>query len=51
MALATITLSIRAILAILVGILIISKPKLIRWALGLYLILIGILGLVDFAFI
>lgn len=47
----TITLSIKAIIALILGILVLAKPRWIRWALGIYLILIGILGLVDFALI
>ena len=46
---AVITLSIMGILAILTGLLILFKPKLVRWALGIYLILVGILRLYDFA--
>ncbi|MEK6895763.1 MAG: DUF3096 domain-containing protein [Nanoarchaeota archaeon] len=40
-------LSISAILAILIGILVLAIPKFLRYAVGLYLILIGILQLVN----
>ena len=46
---ALITLSIIGILAILTGILVLIKPDWVRWALGIYLILVGVLRLVDFA--
>jgi len=41
-----INITISAILAIVVGFLVLAWPKLIRWALGLYLIVVGILQLV-----
>jgi len=41
----SITLTISAILAILFGILVIAFPKLIKWMIGLYLIIAGILQL------
>lgn len=43
-----ITVSIMGILAIFAGILVIIKPNWIRWALGIYLILIGALRLIEF---
>lgn len=44
---ATITLTISAILAILAGLLVLLKPKMIRLALGFYLIAIGVIRLID----
>jgi uncharacterized membrane protein HdeD (DUF308 family) len=46
MALVTTTLGISAGLAILVGILILAFPKFLRWFLGIYLIIVGILQFV-----
>ena len=46
---AAVTLTIGAILTIIVGILILVWPRLIRVALGLYLIVIGILALPGFS--
>ncbi|PIN90936.1 DUF3096 domain-containing protein [Candidatus Pacearchaeota archaeon CG10_big_fil_rev_8_21_14_0_10_34_76] len=50
---ATISLTISAILAIILGIVILIFPKLLRWAVGLYLVIFGILQLlgtyVDFS--
>lgn len=42
-----ITLTISALLAIVLGILILVFPKLLRWAVGLYLLIFGILQLVG----
>ena len=42
---ATIALTISAILAIVLGILVLVFPKLLRWAVGLYLLVFGILQL------
>lgn len=42
---ATISLTISAFLAIILGILILLFPKILRWAVGIYLIIIGILQL------
>jgi len=41
------TITISATLAIIAGILILIFPKLVRWAVGLYLIAIGILSLLN----
>ena len=41
------TLTISAILAIIAGLLILIWPKIIRIALGIYLLVIGILGLIN----
>lgn len=50
---ATISLTISAILAIILGLVILIWPKLLRWAVGLYLLIFGILQLlgnyVDFS--
>ena len=43
----SITLAISGILAILVGILILAVPGLLRWAVGVYLIIIGVLSFVG----
>ena len=43
----SVVLNIVAILAILVGILILAFPKLLRWAIGLYLIILGTLQLIS----
>lgn len=40
-----ISLTISAVLAIVLGILILVWPKILRWAVGLYLIIFGILQL------
>ncbi|MDO8468062.1 MAG: DUF3096 domain-containing protein [Nanoarchaeota archaeon] len=40
-------LTISAVLAILIGILVLAIPKFLRYAVGLYLILMGILQLVN----
>lgn len=37
-----------AVLTIIVGLLVLVWPKLLRVLLGVYLIIIGILGLIDF---
>ncbi len=37
-----------AVLTLIAGLLVLVWPKLLRVALGVYLIIIGILGLVDF---
>jgi len=42
-----ISLTISAILSIILGILILLFPKLLRIALGFYLLIIGILGLIN----
>ena len=44
---ANISLTIGGILAIIVGLLILIWPKLIRIALGVYLIIVGILGILN----
>jgi len=41
-----ITFTISAILAIIVGLLVLAFPKFLRWAIGLYLIVVGILQLI-----
>lgn len=43
----SIALNIAAILAILVGILVLVFPRFLRYAVGLYLIIAGILGLLS----
>ena len=43
----SVTLTISTILAILAGLLVLFWPKMFRIALGIYLLLIGILGLID----
>ncbi len=43
---AALTITVSAILAIVVGLLILIWPKLLRIALGLYLIIAGILALI-----
>lgn len=40
-----ISLTISAVLAIILGIVVLVFPKLLRWAVGLYLIVFGILQL------
>jgi len=47
MAVISISLTISALLAILLGILVLVFPKLLRWAVGLYLIIFGVLQLVN----
>ena len=42
------TIAISGIIAIIAGLAIILKPDWIRWALGIYLILVGVLRIVDF---
>ena len=42
----TISLTISAVLAILLGILVLAFPKLLRWAVGLWLIAYGALQLI-----
>jgi len=42
-----ISLTISAILSIVLGLLILAWPKALRFALGLYFLLIGILGLTN----
>jgi len=44
---ASITLTISGILAILAGLLVLFFPKLLRIAVGLYLLVIGVLNLVN----
>lgn len=41
------SIKLSAILAIIVGLLILVWPKIIRWALGLYLLAAGILQLIG----
>lgn len=36
----------KALVALIVGILILVKPKLLNWAVAIYLIVIGVLGLI-----
>lgn len=43
----SISLTISAILAIVLGILILIFPKLLRWGVGLYLLIFGIIQLVN----
>ncbi|MFA4952658.1 MAG: DUF3096 domain-containing protein [Candidatus Pacearchaeota archaeon] len=43
----SVVLNIVAILAIIVGILILAFPKFLRYAVGLYLVIAGILGLLS----
>ncbi len=43
MAVITTTVGISASLAIIVGILILAFPKFLRWFIGIYLVLIGII--------
>jgi len=40
---ATLSLTISAILAIILGVLILAFPKVLRWAVGIYLIIFGFL--------
>jgi len=40
-----ITLTISAVLAIVLGLAVLISPKLLRWAVGLYLVITGILQL------
>ncbi len=42
-----ISLTISAVLAIILGIIVLVFPKILRWAVGLYLILFGILQLLG----
>lgn len=42
---ATLSFTITALLAIVLGLVVIIFPKLLRWAVGIYLILFGILQL------
>lgn len=44
---ATITLTISALLAIILGILVLVFPRLLRWAIGIYLIIFGLLQLLG----
>ncbi len=44
---ALISITISAILAIILGLLVLVWPKLLRWAVGLYLIIFGILQLIS----
>jgi len=39
---------IAGIISILVGILIIVKPKLLAWIVGIYLIIVGVLGVIGY---
>ncbi len=41
------TIDITAIVSIIVGIIILAAPQILGWAVGLYLIIIGILSLID----
>ncbi len=43
----SLVLNIIAILAIIVGILVLAFPKFLRYAVGLYLIIVGILGILS----
>jgi len=43
----SLSLTISAVLAIILGILVLAFPKLLRWAVGLYLLLFGVLQLVS----
>jgi len=43
----SLVLNIAAILAIVVGIFVLAFPKFLRYAVGLYLIVVGILGLLS----
>ena len=43
----SVVLNIIAILSIFIGILILAVPKFLRYAVGLYLIIAGILGLLS----
>lgn len=45
---ATISITITAVLSIILGILILVWPKVLRIALGLYFLLVGILSLINF---
>lgn len=45
---AYITWSISAILAIAAGLMVLFWPKTLRIAIGIYLLLIGVLGLINF---
>ena len=44
---ASVTLTISAILAIVAGLLVLFWPKMIRIAIGIYLLLFGILNIVE----
>lgn len=39
---------IAGIISILVGILIIVRPKLLAWIVGIYLIVVGVLGVIGY---
>jgi uncharacterized membrane protein HdeD (DUF308 family) len=39
---------IAGIISVLVGILIIVKPKLLAWIVGIYLIVVGVLGIIGY---
>jgi uncharacterized membrane protein HdeD (DUF308 family) len=41
------TIDITAIVSIIVGIIILAAPQILAWAVGLYLIVIGILSLIG----
>jgi hypothetical protein len=43
----SIILNLSAIIALLFGILVLAVPKFLRYAVGIYLIIIGILGLIG----
>ncbi len=47
---ATITGPISAVLAIIFGVLVIAFPRFLRWFVGLYFIIVGILGLLAWLF-
>ncbi len=47
---ALISLTISAVLAIILGLLVLIFPTLLRWAVGLYLIIFGVLQLLGNAF-
>jgi len=44
---ASIILTISAILAIVIGLMVLFWPKILRYAVGIYLLLIGILRLIE----
>lgn len=45
---ASISLTISAVLSIIVGIIVLVFPKILNYAIGIYLLLIGILRLIEF---
>jgi len=44
---ATVTLALSGVFAIIAGVLVITNPRLIKWVIGLYLIIIGLLNLIE----